>query len=224
MRAETFSTPALFVAEIVTQTDGDDFAVVISDVDCIDEETLAAVVPVLQPRATRGWIAATMSSSMPSPVIELLLPLFTHTVTVPALRYRIEDIEVLVPFLLRELTSGADVRLAADAMRRATASVMILTIGLFKPRLGRRAGIVGPEVTVGSDASLQDRLLGAMGRTPRPRAGRNRLPANTSSYCATRAWSKFAPMPPAGSTVPIWPASPRWQPCSMTSGPGRYND
>ena len=51
-------------------------------------------------------------------MIELLLPFFTHTVTVPALRYRIEDIEVLVPFLLRELTSGADVRLAADAMRQ----------------------------------------------------------------------------------------------------------
>ena len=58
-----------------------------------------------------------MSSSTPPPMIELLLPLFTHTVTVPALRYRIEDIEVLVPFLLRELTSGADVRLAADGMR-----------------------------------------------------------------------------------------------------------
>ena len=51
-------------------------------------------------------------------MIELPLPLFTHTVTVPALRYRIEDIEVLVPFLLRELTSGAGVRLAADAMRQ----------------------------------------------------------------------------------------------------------
>jgi len=118
MRAETFATPALFVAEIVTQTDGDDFSVVISDVNCIDEGTLSAVVPVLQSRASRGWIAATMSSSTPSPMIELLLPLFTHTVTVPALRYRIEDIEVLVPFLLRELTSGADVRLAADAMRQ----------------------------------------------------------------------------------------------------------
>lgn len=34
------------------------------------------------------------------------------------------------------------------------------------PRLGRQAGIVGPEVTVGPEASVQDRLLGAMGRTP----------------------------------------------------------
>jgi hypothetical protein len=65
VRAETFPTPALFVAEIVIQTDGDDFAVVISDMDCIDEGTLAAVVPVLQSCASRGRIAATMSPSTP---------------------------------------------------------------------------------------------------------------------------------------------------------------
>ena len=118
IRAETFSTPTLFVAEVVSQTDGVDFAVVISDVDCIDEATIAAVVMVLQSRAGRGWVAATMSSPTHSPMIELLLPFFTHTVTVPALRHRIEDVDVLVPFLLRELTSGADVRLAADAMRQ----------------------------------------------------------------------------------------------------------
>jgi uncharacterized protein (TIGR03086 family) len=34
------------------------------------------------------------------------------------------------------------------------------------PEIGRQAGIVGPEVAVPSDASAQDRLLGAMGRHP----------------------------------------------------------
>jgi len=34
------------------------------------------------------------------------------------------------------------------------------------PERGRAAGIVGPEVAVPSDASAQDRLLGAMGRRP----------------------------------------------------------
>jgi uncharacterized protein (TIGR03086 family) len=34
------------------------------------------------------------------------------------------------------------------------------------PERGRAAGIVGPAVTVGDDATPQDRLLGAMGRTP----------------------------------------------------------
>lgn len=34
------------------------------------------------------------------------------------------------------------------------------------PEIGRQAGIVGPEVAVPTDASAQDRLLGAMGRHP----------------------------------------------------------
>jgi DNA-binding NtrC family response regulator len=43
---------------------------------------------------------------------------FTHTVTVLALRHRIEDIEGLVPLLLGEVASGAHVRLAPEAMRQ----------------------------------------------------------------------------------------------------------
>ena len=34
------------------------------------------------------------------------------------MRHRIEDLEALVPFLLREITRGADVQLAAEAMRQ----------------------------------------------------------------------------------------------------------
>jgi transcriptional regulator of acetoin/glycerol metabolism len=167
MRVETFPTPALFVAEIVTQTDGDDFAVVISDVDRIDEGTLAAVVPVLQSRASRGWIAATMSSSTPSPMIELLLPLFTHTVSVPALRYRIEDIEVLVPFLLRELTSGADVRLAADAMRQLNklpwpGNVAQLRRVLAETVARQRSGVMGADKLPPECRSLAKRILTQM--------------------------------------------------------------
>jgi sigma-54 dependent transcriptional regulator, acetoin dehydrogenase operon transcriptional activator AcoR len=37
---------------------------------------------------------------------------------VPALRHRIEDLEALVPFLLREITRGADVQLSREAMRQ----------------------------------------------------------------------------------------------------------
>jgi sigma-54 dependent transcriptional regulator, acetoin dehydrogenase operon transcriptional activator AcoR len=167
MRAETFPTPALFVAELVTQTDGDDFVVVISDVDCIAEGTLAAVVPVLRSRASRGWIAATMSSSTPSPMIEPLLPFFTHTVTVPALRYRIEDIEVLVPFLLRELTSGADVRLAADAMRQLSklpwpGNVAQLRQVVAETVARQRSGVIGADKLPPGCRSLTKRKLTQM--------------------------------------------------------------
>ncbi|OBH53811.1 siderophore-interacting protein [Mycobacterium sp. E2479] len=167
MRAETFPTPALFVAEIVTQTDGDDFAVVISGVDCIDEETLAAMVPVLRSRACRGWVAATMSLSTPSPTVELLLPLFTHTVTVPALRHRIEDIEVLVPLLLRELTSGTDVRLDAAAMRQLSklpwpGNVAQLRRVVAETIARQRSGVIGADKLPPECRSLARRKLTQM--------------------------------------------------------------
>jgi sigma-54 dependent transcriptional regulator, acetoin dehydrogenase operon transcriptional activator AcoR len=119
MRVENFSTAGRFVADLVSATDDDDFLLVLADVDAIDEEALEPIAAVLQSRAGRGWIAATTSCATPTPTIEaLLLPFFTHTVTVPPLRHRIEDIEELVPLLLGEVASGAQVKLAPEAMRQ----------------------------------------------------------------------------------------------------------
>jgi len=117
MRAETFPSAARFVAELAAASGDEDFAVVIGDVDDIDKDTLESITSMLATRAGRGWIAATKSSAPPSAPIKQLLPAFTHTVTVPALRHRIDDLEELVPLLLREITRGADVELAPDAMR-----------------------------------------------------------------------------------------------------------
>jgi transcriptional regulator of acetoin/glycerol metabolism len=120
MRVENFSTAGRFVAELVSATDDDDFLLVLADVDAINEEALEPIAALLQSRAGgRGRIAATTSWATPSPTkAALLLPFFTHTVTVPALRHRIEDIQELVPFLLGEVASGAQVRLAPEAMRQ----------------------------------------------------------------------------------------------------------
>jgi transcriptional regulator of acetoin/glycerol metabolism len=119
MRAETFPSAASFVAELAAESGDEDFALVIADVDDIDKDTLEPIASMLASRVGRGWIAATSSGATSSALIkELLLPLFTHTVTVPALRHRIDDLEELVPLLLREITRGADVGLAPDAMRQ----------------------------------------------------------------------------------------------------------
>jgi transcriptional regulator of acetoin/glycerol metabolism len=108
-----------FVAELAAESGDEDFALVIADVDDIDKDTLEPIASMLASRVGRGWIAATSSGATSSALIkELLLPLFTHTVTVPALRHRIDDLEELVPLLLREITRGADVGLAPDAMRQ----------------------------------------------------------------------------------------------------------
>ena len=118
MRAETFPSAARLVAELAAESGDEDFALVIADVDDIDTDTLDSIASMLSARAGRGWIAATKSPGPPSAPIKQLLPLFTHTVTVPALRHRIDDLEELVPLLLREITRGADVGLAPDAMRQ----------------------------------------------------------------------------------------------------------
>jgi hypothetical protein len=60
------------VVAVMDETDGDDFAVVIWDVDRIDEGTFAAVRSGVQSRASRGWIAAMANrirppSAEPSP-------------------------------------------------------------------------------------------------------------------------------------------------------------
>jgi sigma-54 dependent transcriptional regulator, acetoin dehydrogenase operon transcriptional activator AcoR len=118
LRAETFPSATRLVAELAAESGDEDFAVVIADVDDIDNDTLESITSMLAMRAGRGWIAATKSFAHPSASITQLLPLFTHTVTVPALRHRIDDLEELVPLLLREITRGADVELAPDAMRQ----------------------------------------------------------------------------------------------------------
>lgn len=118
LRADTFPSAARFVAELSAESSDEDFAVVIADIDDIDEDTTEVITSMLAARAGRGWVAATRSATPASALITQLLPLFTQTVTVPALRHRIDDLEELVPLLLREITRGADVKLAPDAMRQ----------------------------------------------------------------------------------------------------------
>lgn len=148
MRTETFGSAASFVAELATLAADDDFAVVIADVDDIDEDILEAIGPMLAARAGRGWIAATTSSAAAAAPIKQLLPLFTHTVTVPALRHRIDDLEELVPLLLREITRGADVTLAPEAMRQLSrlpwpGNVSQLRRVLTDTVARQRSGIIG---------------------------------------------------------------------------------
>jgi transcriptional regulator of acetoin/glycerol metabolism len=78
------------------------------------------------------------------------LPFFTHTVTVPPLRHRIEDIEELVPFLLREVSSAADVRLAPDAIRQLSklpwpGNVAQLRRVLIETVARQRSGVIGAD-------------------------------------------------------------------------------
>ena len=151
MRASQSMRAEGFLGELSAAMEHDDFAVVIAAVDELPDEVLEPLAEVLQSCAGRGWVAATMNSANHSPLVDmLLLPFFTHTVTVPALRHRIEDLEELVPFLLRELTHGADVRLAPEATRQLgklpwPGNVAQLRKVLTETVARQRSGVIGVE-------------------------------------------------------------------------------
>lgn len=165
LRIEDFCTTEDFVAEADAETDSDDFAAVIANVDDLPDEALEPLAAVLQERAGRGWIAATMGAKTRSSLVDLLmLPFFTHTVTVPALRHRIEDLEDLVPLLLKELTRGADVHLGSDAMRQLAklpwpGNVAQLRKVLAETVALQRSGIIGVDKLPAECRSLARRKL-----------------------------------------------------------------
>jgi transcriptional regulator of acetoin/glycerol metabolism len=165
LRAADFSDTDSFITELEAETDSDDFAVVIAEVDALPDESLEPLSAALQTRAGRGWIAATMDTESRSALVDmLLLPFFTHTVTVPALRHRIEDLEELVPALLRELTRGADVRLAPAAMRQLgklpwPGNVAQLRKVLAETLALQRSGTIGADKLPAECSSLARRRL-----------------------------------------------------------------
>jgi uncharacterized protein (TIGR03086 family) len=62
-----------------------------------------------------------------------------------------------------------DLAVAVDGDRSLDGEVVDAIVDMFLPQMpevGRKAGLVGPEVPVPAGASSQSRLLGAMGRHP----------------------------------------------------------
>jgi sigma-54 dependent transcriptional regulator, acetoin dehydrogenase operon transcriptional activator AcoR len=165
LRIENFPGTQDFIGELVAATDDGDFAVVLADVHGLPDEVVETLAAVLQSCAGRGWMAATMNSANHSPLVDmLLLPFFTHTVTVPALRHRIEDLEALVPFLLREITRGADIQLAPEAMRQLgklswPGNVAQLRQVLVETVAHQRSGVIQPEKLPPECRSLARRKL-----------------------------------------------------------------
>ena len=146
LRAETFPNTASFIAELAAISSDDGFALVIADADDLDADAVGPVASVLACRTGRGWVAVTGSSE--TPVGEALLSLFPRTVTVPPLRHRIDDLEQLVPVLLRELTRGADVTLTPEAMRQLSrlpwpGNVAQLRRVLSETVMRQRTGVIG---------------------------------------------------------------------------------
>ncbi|QHE67442.1 sigma-54-dependent Fis family transcriptional regulator [Rhodococcus sp. WAY2] len=97
----------------------DRFSIILRDIDLLDEEHQRSVADLISGREHAGWIGVTIGAAAHNTDLDtLILPYFSHTVSVPALRHRIEDLHDLVPLLLRQLGHGAELSLDPAAMRQ----------------------------------------------------------------------------------------------------------
>jgi transcriptional regulator of acetoin/glycerol metabolism len=126
--------------------------VVLAHADRMDEDGAAAVANTLIEQAgdldssVRPHVAMTLSGPAPAP----LRPLFPRTVEVPALRHHIEDLALLIPHLLAQLTHGDQLvcspqTLAQLARLNWPGNVTQLRTVLNQVVKRRRAGTIEPD-------------------------------------------------------------------------------
>lgn len=95
----------------------DRFSVIVRDVDYLPEPDLCYLANLLLSSQHSGWVGITVSESAESSSLGThILPQFSRTVTVPALRHRIEDISELVPFFVRQHGSSDGLEVSSAAM------------------------------------------------------------------------------------------------------------
>ncbi|RRQ25340.1 GAF domain-containing protein [Rhodococcus sp. Eu-32] len=165
-----FFTPAELsddggLSTLETEIEEDGFSVILRDLDLISDDRQRAVATAIEGREHAGWIAATIGTVNRSTETDaVLLPYLSHTVHVPALRHRIDDLEELVPHMLRQLTRGQDLRLSSAALRQLSkfdwpGNVAQLRAVLQEVVNTQRSGIVEVDKLPPSCRSLNRRTL-----------------------------------------------------------------
>ena len=107
--------PGAWLAEVRLELEQTTGTIVLRRVDRLDApvaEALATELGNLDGTAT--WVVATSAGNeLPAALLER----FTVQVGVPPLRYRMEDLHELVPFLLDRLATGSDARCSPEALQ-----------------------------------------------------------------------------------------------------------
>ncbi|MGW0039999.1 sigma-54-dependent Fis family transcriptional regulator [Gordonia sp. NPDC003376] len=103
------------VDALAAELDRDGFGVIIRDLDRLSPLTQEVIADLLPGREHAGFLGVTTQAAQ-GDSSSMLLPFFGHTVEVPPLRHRIEDLHDLVPTLLRQLTRGRELTVAREAM------------------------------------------------------------------------------------------------------------
>lgn len=107
--------PVAWVASVRAELEQPAGTVVLRQLDQLDPEVAEALAAELgRSGDTAPWVAATSTGQDLHPA---LLACFPSSVGVPPLRFRVEDLHELVPFLLDQLAPGADVRCTPEALQ-----------------------------------------------------------------------------------------------------------
>lgn len=107
-----------YLNQLAAVLEEESFALLLRNINTVPLELRDPLSGLLQGAAGRGLLVATVDSTVDDPGFEVSIqPFFKHTVGVSALRHRLEDLDVLVPFLLGRTGKGPGVSLSAEAMR-----------------------------------------------------------------------------------------------------------
>jgi transcriptional regulator with AAA-type ATPase domain len=138
------------------------------------------------------WVAVTLRPGSRPAAFDQLLSFFPTTVAVPPLRLRIEDLSVLVPFLLGKLGHGGHMTCSSDAMRllmRSTwpGNVTQLQQLLHKVVQRRRAGTITAEDLPPELHSVSRRVLSPLESLERDAIVQSLADANGNKVQAARS-------------------------------------
>jgi len=134
--------------QTLTEKDG---TIVLRHLERLPESALRVLTAALQDARSQraSWIAVAVPPTPPGPELTRLLRLFDSTVRLPPLRHHVEDVELLVPFLLRRLGHSGQLTLSPEVMQLLLrfdwpGNVEQLLVTLRAVLRSRRTGVVQP--------------------------------------------------------------------------------
>lgn len=145
-RFHVVSPGPTFMSEARRELAENEGTLVLRHVDELPASVSAALPALLASTHTKAWVCITHTAAT---LDQELLRNFPSSVEVPPLRYHIEDIRELVPFLLVKLAAGAGLSCSPGAMRllmrtKWPGNVAQLREVLQKVTQHRRVGVIEP--------------------------------------------------------------------------------
>lgn len=123
--ASAGSDPEEWFDTLADELDSDDGTIVIRHLDRLPADLVEPVSTLLIERSGRshgrfgGWVVATRTSPTVSETVERqIVPCFGRTVVLEPLRHRPDDIRVIIPHLLRALSSGTQPEISNAAVNQ----------------------------------------------------------------------------------------------------------